>query len=145
MIARTDEKKAVHLDNALALISERTAAASKGELESFIRQYYSNVLAEDLLALTPANIYGAALAHYKLAATRRPGEALVRVYTPRIDTHGWHAPLSVIEMVNDDMPFLLDSVSAAISAAWAWHSSGGASGAARAAQRRRLLGRHCRQ
>jgi len=115
MIARTDEKKAVHLDNALALISERTAAASKAELESFIRQYYSNVLAEDLLALTPANIYGAALAHYKLAATRRPGEALVRVYTPRIDTHGWHAPLSVIEMVNDDMPFLLDSVSAAIS------------------------------
>ena len=38
----------------------------------------------------------------------------MRVYTPRIETHGWQIPQTVIEIVNDDMPFLLDSVSAAI-------------------------------
>ncbi|MFP5469061.1 MAG: NAD-glutamate dehydrogenase, partial [Alphaproteobacteria bacterium] len=37
-----------------------------------------------------------------------------RVYSPRIETHGWQIPHTVIEIVNDDMPFLLDSVSAVI-------------------------------
>ncbi|MEQ1889402.1 MAG: NAD-glutamate dehydrogenase [Alphaproteobacteria bacterium] len=115
MIARADNRKTTLLDDASGLISERPGPGAREELEHFIQFYYKNVIAEDLLQLSPQNIYGAALAHYKLAATRRPGEALVRVYTPRIEAHGWQVPYTVIEIVNDDMPFLLDSVSAAIS------------------------------
>ncbi len=114
MMARSDETKAALLGGAIALIGERTAAAPKAELEDFIRQYFRNVIAEDMLQLTPQNVYGAALAHYKLASSRKPHEALIRVYTPRIEAHGWQIPYTVIEIVNDDMPFLLDSVSAAI-------------------------------
>ncbi len=114
MIARADERKTALLNDATALIGERAGAGPRAELENFIGQYFRNVIAEDLLQLTPQNIYGAALAHYKLASTRRPGEALIRVYTPRIEAHGWQIPYTVIEIVNDDMPFLLDSVSAVI-------------------------------
>ena len=114
MIARAEERKTCLLTDAAAQMGGRMTATPKAELEGFIGQYFKNVIAEDLLQLTPANVYGAALSHYKLAATRRPGEAQIRVFTPRIETHGWQAPHTVIEMVNDDMPFLLDSVSGAI-------------------------------
>jgi len=114
MIVRANERKAALISDAVALIGERAASGPRADLESFIGHYFKNVIAEDLLQLTPQNVYGAALAHYKLAATRRPGEALIRVYSPRIETHGWQIPHTVIEIVNDDMPFLLDSVSAVI-------------------------------
>lgn len=114
MIARSDERKTALLSDAIALVGERTSSVSRTDLEDFVQQYFRNVVAEDLLQLTPQNVYGAALAHYKLASTRKPGEALIRVYTPRIEAHGWQIPCTVIEIVNDDMPFLLDSVSAVI-------------------------------
>jgi glutamate dehydrogenase len=114
MIARADDRKAALLDAVLALIAGRSCAGPASELESFIGLYFRNVIAEDLLQFTPQNLYGAAMAHFRLAAKRAPGEALVRVYTPRMETHGWQIQHTVIEIVNDDMPFLLDSVSAAI-------------------------------
>ncbi len=114
MIVRADERKATLLRDAIALIGERTSPAHKAELEAFIGHYFKNVVAEDLLQLTSQNVYGAAFAHFRLAAMRKPGEALVRIYTPRIEANGWQIPHSVIEIVNDDMPFLLDSISAVI-------------------------------
>ena len=38
------------------------------------------------------------------------GTPKLRVYNPRAEEHGWSSPHTVIEIVNDDMPFLVDSV-----------------------------------
>ena len=38
------------------------------------------------------------------------GAPKLRVYNPRLDEHGWQSTHTVIEIVNDDMPFLVDSV-----------------------------------
>ena len=35
----------------------------------------------------------------------------MRVYNPRLEQHGWQSTHTVVEIVNDDMPFLVDSVS----------------------------------
>ncbi|MCB1720031.1 MAG: NAD-glutamate dehydrogenase, partial [Candidatus Competibacteraceae bacterium] len=41
----------------------------------------------------------------------RPADtAIVRAYNPSFDEHGWQSTHSVIEIVTDDMPFLVDSV-----------------------------------
>ena len=40
--------------------------------------------------------------------------ALVRVFNPTLREHGFISPHTVIEMVNDDMPFLVDSISLAL-------------------------------
>src|SRR5437764_6116101 len=58
--------------------------------------------------------YGAALAHWHLLQRRRPGEPKVHAYTPNLDEHGWQATHSVVEIVTDDMPFLVDSVAMAL-------------------------------
>jgi len=42
----------------------------------------------------------------------RPAEApLLRLFDPDPDRNGWASPHTIIEIVNDDMPFLVDSVS----------------------------------
>ena len=51
------------------------------------------------------------MSQYKLAASRPQGTANVRVFTPTVAEHGWSAGgHTVVEVVTDDMPFLVDSV-----------------------------------
>ncbi|MBP2302924.1 NAD-glutamate dehydrogenase [Azospirillum picis] len=83
--------------------------------ERFVQRFYANVPPDDLLRATPEQLYGAALAMWQWGQQRRPGTAKVRVYAPRLDEHGWQSERSVVEIVNDDMPFLVDSVTAELS------------------------------
>jgi glutamate dehydrogenase len=82
------------------------------DLTAFLRRYYKHVATEDLLARQPEDLIGAALSHRALAQQRPVGTASVRVFTPSIDEHGWSTGHTVIEIITDDMPFLVDSVSA---------------------------------
>jgi len=79
----------------------------------FLQAYYANVDAADLALREPAELAGAALSHL-LFARRRRRSALVRVFNPTLREHGFISPHTVIEMVNDDMPFLVDSISMAL-------------------------------
>ena len=83
-------------------------------LERFIRHYYEHVPPQDIVGQDPANLLGAALAHWTFGAKRAARKAKVRVYNPRRKEHGWEADHTVVEIVNDDMPFLVDSVTAAL-------------------------------
>ena len=40
----------------------------------------------------------------------KSGAAKLRVYNPQIQKDGWESTHTVIEIVNDNMPFLVDSV-----------------------------------
>ncbi|QDQ25131.1 NAD-glutamate dehydrogenase [Chitinimonas arctica] len=83
-------------------------------LAKLIHTYYADTDAHDLATRDAQDWYGAALAHLKLAATRKGGEALVRVYNPSFDDHRWQSSHTIIELVNDDKPFLVDTVSLAL-------------------------------
>jgi glutamate dehydrogenase len=79
--------------------------------------YYRRVAAEDVSDRGDVDLYGALASHYRLAASRPQGTATVRVFTPSIPEHGWSAGgHSVVEVVTDDMPFLVDSVTMALGA-----------------------------
>ena len=79
----------------------------------FLQTYYANVDAEDMATRDPAALAAVALSHLKFARQRR-GRALVRVFNPTLREHGYTSPHTVIEMVNDDMPFLVDSIGLAL-------------------------------
>ncbi|GAA3117708.1 NAD-glutamate dehydrogenase [Planomonospora alba] len=83
---------------------------SAEEALAFLRLYYRHVAPEDLLDRDPVNVYGPATAHRQLAERRPAGRALVRAYTPNLEEHGWDPGRSVVEVVTDDMSFLVDSV-----------------------------------
>ncbi|HYN60592.1 MAG TPA: NAD-glutamate dehydrogenase, partial [Rubrivivax sp.] len=51
----------------------------------------------------------ALLSCWQFAAQRTPGAAKLRVISPALAEDGWASRHSVIEVVNDDMPFLVDT------------------------------------
>ncbi|MEO3871222.1 NAD-glutamate dehydrogenase [Nonomuraea sp. B12E4] len=101
-------------DELLQRAAERCAAGSEHvsaeEALSFLRFYYRHVAPEDLLDRNPVDVYGPAMSQRKLAEIRPQGRAVVRAYTPSLDENGWDPGHSVVEVVTDDMPFLVDSV-----------------------------------
>ncbi|MEW1722665.1 NAD-glutamate dehydrogenase [Streptomyces sp. NPDC093109] len=82
----------------------------KDALLAYLQRYYLHTAPEDLAGRDPLDIAGAALSHYRLAANRPQGTASVRVHTPTVEENGWTCSHSVVEVVTDDMPFLVDSV-----------------------------------
>ena len=105
----TDPKQSI-LEPVLRLASQRLSGAATKEAREFIALYYDQVDAEDLVARAPEDLYGAAMAHLAFARRFATGTPKLRVYNPKVQEHGWASPHTVIEIVNDDMPFLVDSV-----------------------------------
>ncbi|MFF3646981.1 NAD-glutamate dehydrogenase [Streptomyces sp. NPDC002564] len=77
---------------------------------AFLQRYYLHTAPEDLADRDPVDVFGAAFSHYRLAENRPQGTANVRVHTPTVEENGWTSSHSVVEVVTDDMPFLVDSV-----------------------------------
>ncbi|MGP0083627.1 MAG: NAD-glutamate dehydrogenase [Steroidobacteraceae bacterium] len=82
---------------------------------SFLRSFYATVDKEDLASHDSRALAAIALSHLAFAGKRRRGHALVRVYNPTLRENGFASPHTIVEMVNDDMPFLVDSISLALS------------------------------
>ncbi|MFF1475998.1 NAD-glutamate dehydrogenase [Streptomyces sp. NPDC058301] len=76
----------------------------------YLQRYYLHTAPEDLTDRDPVDVFGAALSHHRLAENRPQGTASVRVHTPTVEENGWTCSHSVVEVVTDDMPFLVDSV-----------------------------------
>src|SRR6185436_2770320 len=74
------------------------------------RQFYEHVPPDGVLGDDPDNLARAALSVLELGRERTPGVPKVRGYTPRRDGSGWSSPYTILEIVNDDMRFLVDSV-----------------------------------
>src|SRR5438105_6689535 len=110
MAVKAADLEAELIDTVCARIRERLPDEQAGACEAFVRQYYHWVPAEDLADRSPLDLYGAAVAHWNLAQVRAEGEAKVHVYNPEFEAHGWQSPHTVVEVVSDDMPFIVDSV-----------------------------------
>ncbi|MGE4114237.1 MAG: NAD-glutamate dehydrogenase [Candidatus Nanopelagicales bacterium] len=90
------------------------SAAAAAELGALVSRYYRHVAPEDLVGRDPVDVLGAVLSHRRAAQNRPQGTAVVHAFTPSVEGNGWSAGHSVVEIVTDDMPFLVDSVTAAL-------------------------------
>jgi len=109
-MTHTEGNRAI-IDHICAIARHRLSPEEFDPAQRFIAGYYDSAGVEDLEARPVEDLYGAVLAHWKLAQQRRPGTALLRVYNPHYENHGWQSTHTVVEIVTDDMPFLVDSLS----------------------------------
>ena len=114
MATRLHDQKEDLLSGAVARLHDKLDTRQADLGETFLRHYYRSVAPVDLVSRDALDLYGAALAHLRFGEKRVPGEAKVRVYNPQIEQHGWQSTHTTIEIVTDDMPFLVDSVTMAI-------------------------------
>ncbi len=104
-----DAARRERIDAVLALAASRVQAAQRAQVEAFARAYFHHLDFDDLAARSPEDLLGALLSSWQFGAERLPGTARVRVISPSVAEQGWASRHTVIEMVNDDMPFLVDS------------------------------------
>ena len=114
MATRLEDRKHELLEQVVDRLHGRLSEPQADLAEAFLRHYYRTVSPNELLERDPLDLYGAALAHLRFGEHREAGHAKIRVYNPQIEQHGWQSTHSVVEVVNDDMPFLVDSVSMAL-------------------------------
>jgi len=90
---------------------ERSGGPPPDDLVDLLRAYFHHASTDELVRRDPADLRGALDSHWEWAGRRSPGEAKVRVLTPTAAEQGWSAAgRSVVEVVVDDMPFLVDSL-----------------------------------
>src|SRR5690349_20757618 len=109
----TDLKKSELLDRAtqLAMARKGTGGPPADEVGALIAAYYKHIAADDLAERTDVDLYAALASQFRLADNRPQGRANVHVFTPSHADNGWSAGgHSVVEIVTDDMSFLVDSV-----------------------------------
>ncbi len=82
--------------------------------EGLLARYFRHVASEDLCTKSPDVLAGMVRDHLRLAAERPQGQAAVHVYRPTLGADGWTSSHSIVQVVVDDMPFLVDSVAAAV-------------------------------
>ena len=100
----------------LAKAGKGTGGPPHDEVGALLTAYYRHVAPEDVSGRADVDVYGALASHYRLAAERPQGTARVRVLTPTLAEDGWSAGgHSVVEVVTDDMPFLVDSLTMELS------------------------------
>jgi glutamate dehydrogenase len=80
----------------------------------FLEHYYARAEMEDLTR-DPGALAAAALGHLNWGAARAPGTAKVRVFNPTRSRDQWTSDRTIVQMANDDMPFLVDSAAMALS------------------------------
>ncbi|MEU3457693.1 NAD-glutamate dehydrogenase [Micromonospora sp. NPDC006766] len=110
--ALADESEDAELDepvpNAERLVAQAVALAGDDQdAATLVGRFWRFAPDEELIGFTAEEMLDAARAHRDLAQQRVPGELKLRIHEPVADQHH-----TVIEIVTDDMPFLVDSVTA---------------------------------
>jgi glutamate dehydrogenase len=81
-------------------------------LELFATLLFARVAPEDLVQHQPRELSELAASAWEFLSTRTPGKPKIRIAQPRQNASPPLRNSSIIEIVNDDMPFLVDSVMA---------------------------------
>ena len=103
------------LEELLAMVDERVEPERADAVREFARAYLRR-RSDDGAPRTPQALLGEALGAFELAAGRDGAPVAVRAFNPTPERDGYQAAGSVLETSTDDLPFLVDSVTAELHA-----------------------------
>lgn len=99
------------------LISEtlkKLPSKSPALMKEFATKFLSKLSEDDLKQLTPDVLVKIVESQWDLLKGKKEGKPSIRIYTPKKDEDGWTTGRTIIDIVQDDMAFLIDSVVAEI-------------------------------
>ncbi|MBA3487681.1 MAG: NAD-glutamate dehydrogenase, partial [Lysobacter sp.] len=104
----------VSLEAIITQMRKRLPKARHAEAEAFARTFYLRMGEDEYPKHTPEGWAALVCDFIDFARKRKLGKSLVRMFNPSLETHGWESGHTVLQVVNDDMPFLVDSVTMAL-------------------------------
>src|SRR5215475_5699092 len=107
-LSGTDEERA---EAALIAAAGKILRSGNRDVpEDFVAALFAHAVPEDLMRYDPRQLAELAADAWALLAMRKPGVPNIRFDAPALAGHERLRVDSVLEIVNDDMPFLVDSV-----------------------------------
>ncbi|KTD30409.1 MULTISPECIES: NAD-glutamate dehydrogenase [Legionella] len=110
MSYKFEEGKGLIIDAVIEKLQQKMSGGQAPFCIEFVRQFYGTVALEDLREWDTDDLYGAAINFWSLIQHRAPNETKIRIYNPDYERHGWQTTHTVVEIITDDMPFLVDSL-----------------------------------
>ncbi len=110
MVTAGQNKKQKLVEKVTAKVRRMKKGATGSNAIAFTRAFYRHVPPDDIAETNPSELAAAAVSLWTFGQTRKANQARVRAFNPHADKDGWTSGHTIIEIVNDDMPFLVDSV-----------------------------------
>jgi glutamate dehydrogenase len=101
----------------IAAIVRAARPTDLSNCEAFYETYYRGVDPDDLASRPPKVFADIAAAHQRFAHQRRAEQDLVQVFNPQVARDGFSSEHTVVMVACEDRPFLVDSLSMAITQA----------------------------
>jgi len=108
------EKKDAIIAEVIEQAKREAPSEHHDEVVRFVRAFFAQAAPDDVTAQPVDQLYAIALYMWRMGAERMPGKPKVEVFNPRHREDGWATPHTAIAIVNDDMPFLVDSITGGI-------------------------------
>jgi glutamate dehydrogenase len=109
MTSSPDPQKLALTQQVLTDLKSRLGSRMARVAERYTHYCFRRVPVEDLASEAPSTLATIVIRHLEFLRQRPPGEMLIRVYNPSVDVEGWESPHTIVEMINDDRPFLVDT------------------------------------
>ncbi|MBP6951272.1 MAG: NAD-glutamate dehydrogenase [Alphaproteobacteria bacterium] len=111
----TDEKqKQKILDHIAHMLQRQVPLTLQKSAQTFAECYYANVSLEDLTENSLNSLVTSVYEIWNFSFVRMPGQAKIRAYVKTREINDNSIPQTIVEIVNDNMPFLVDSVTGVI-------------------------------
>src|SRR3990167_8722219 len=105
-----EEGKDRILEEVVSLTNKKLDTQQAVMCAEFVRQCFGTVALDDLRLWTAEGLCGAAIHFWSTIQTRCPHETKIIIYNPDEQQDGWQTSHTVIEVITDDAPFLVDSM-----------------------------------
>ena len=114
MQAKTDNSRRALLEQIKSILASRMSAKAAKQAALFSDVYFKRVPVTNL-GKDSAVVFATMVARQlEFLQQRKAGETLIRVYNPESKTDGWDSTHTIVELANDDMPFLVDTANMAM-------------------------------
>ncbi|NIP17607.1 MAG: NAD-glutamate dehydrogenase, partial [Xanthomonadales bacterium] len=114
-MTETEHNKQSLLDQVKEIVTGSRRGDEARQAVYYVDAFFRRVPFEELDREEPAVLAAVVASQMDFVRRRAPGECLVSVFNPELEEDGWESPHTVIEMANEDMPFLVDTVNLAMS------------------------------
>jgi len=105
-----DKRRADILNKVVGAARKTLKKELAAKIEPFVRHFYANIPEQDLAGRKPNELFHRAYRIWKFGESRANKKALVHVFNPTLREHGYESDHTVVDIINDDMPFLVDSI-----------------------------------
>ncbi len=110
MSHKFEEGKDLIIDAVVDKLRKENKTPQGALCAEFARQFFATVALDDLREWTIDDLSAAALNFWSLIQNRKLGETKIRIYNPETARDGWRTSHTILEVICDDMPFLVDTL-----------------------------------